>query len=86
MPTASTQPENDPHPDLFITADVTTAGAQTVLDSVRTRLGTLDILVHLVGGSYSPSGGFAALSDEHWQEELNRNLLAACASTMGCYR
>jgi NAD(P)-dependent dehydrogenase (short-subunit alcohol dehydrogenase family) len=36
-----------------------------------------DILVHVVGGSHSPSGGFAALSDEHWQAELNLNLLAA---------
>jgi NAD(P)-dependent dehydrogenase (short-subunit alcohol dehydrogenase family) len=33
--------------------------------------------VHVVGGSHSPSGGFAALSDELWQEELNLNLLAA---------
>jgi len=36
-----------------------------------------DILVHVVGGSHSPSGGFAALSDEQWQAELNLNLLAA---------
>lgn len=78
MTTARTEPENDPHPDLFITADVSTApGTQTVLDAVRTRLGVLDILVHAVGGSHSPSGGFAALSDKHWQEELNLNLLSA---------
>jgi NAD(P)-dependent dehydrogenase (short-subunit alcohol dehydrogenase family) len=78
MTTARTEPENDPHPDLFITADVATAaGAQTVLDGVRTRLGAVDILVHVVGGSHSPFGGFAALSDEHWQEELNLNLLSA---------
>ena len=31
----------------------------------------------VVGGSHSPSGGFAALSDEQWQAELNLNLLAA---------
>jgi NAD(P)-dependent dehydrogenase (short-subunit alcohol dehydrogenase family) len=78
MTTARTKPDNDPHPDLFIVADVSTAAsAQIVLDGVRSRLGVLDILVHVVGGSHAPSGGFAALSDEHWQDELNLNLLAA---------
>ena len=78
MTTARTKPEDDSHPELFITADVSTAaGTQTVLDAVRTRLEVLDILVHVVGGSHSPSGGFAALTDELWQEELNLNLLAA---------
>ena len=78
MTAARTKPKDDPHPDLFVTADVSTPhGAQTVLDQVRNRLGTLDILVHVVGGSQSPSGGFAALSDEQWQDELNRNLLSA---------
>src|ERR1700687_4118604 len=78
MTTARTQPENDPHPDLFITADVApAAGAQIVLDGVRARLGAVDILVHVVGGSHAPFGGFATLSDEHWQEELSLNLLSA---------
>ena len=35
------------------------------------------MLVHVVGGSHSPSDGFAALSDEQRQDELDRNLLAA---------
>jgi NAD(P)-dependent dehydrogenase (short-subunit alcohol dehydrogenase family) len=78
MTAARTKPQDEPYPDLFVTADVSTPdGTQTVLDQVRTRLGTLDILVHVVGGSQSPPGGFAALSDELWQDELNRNLLAA---------
>jgi NAD(P)-dependent dehydrogenase (short-subunit alcohol dehydrogenase family) len=34
-------------------------------------------VIHNVGGSGSPGGGFAALSDALWQEELSRNLLAA---------
>ena len=42
-----------------------------------TRFGVLDILVHTVGGSHASLGGFAALSDEQWQDELNLNLLAA---------
>jgi NAD(P)-dependent dehydrogenase (short-subunit alcohol dehydrogenase family) len=41
------------------------------------RDGGVDILVHVVGGSHAPSGGFAALSDTDWTEELNLNLLGA---------
>ena len=37
----------------------------------------VDILVHNVGGSNTPGGGFAAVTDELWQEELNLNLLSA---------
>lgn len=78
MTTARTMPEAYPNPELFITADVSTAaGGQTVLDNVVEHLGTLDILVNTVGGSHAAPGGFAALSDEQWQEELNLNLLAA---------
>jgi NAD(P)-dependent dehydrogenase (short-subunit alcohol dehydrogenase family) len=31
----------------------------------------------VLGGSRSPGGGFAALDECHWQEELNLNLLSA---------
>jgi len=34
-------------------------------------------MVHVVGGSSAPAGGFAVLDDEVWQRELNLNLLAA---------
>ena len=37
----------------------------------------MDILVHNLGGSSSPGGGFAALTDELWLDEINLNLLAA---------
>jgi hypothetical protein len=46
-------------------------------DAVRKRLGGVDIVVHVVGGSSAPAGGFAALDDEVWQRELDLNLLAA---------
>jgi len=39
--------------------------------------GTIDILVNNVGGSSAPAGGYAALTDDHWQQALARNLLAA---------
>lgn len=65
-------------PKLFVQADVSTlAGAEEVAASVMDRLGGVDIIVHSVGGSKSPGGGFAALTEEAWQDELSLNLLAA---------
>ncbi|MGF0334223.1 SDR family oxidoreductase [Ectopseudomonas toyotomiensis] len=71
----SVQPVDDV---TYIGADLTTAQgvahlAQTVLDS----WGGVDIVINSVGGSSAPAGGFAALSDEHWQAELNLNLMPA---------
>ncbi len=64
--------------DFFVRADVTTPdGAPTVSRAVLERYGGIDILVHNVGGSSAPSGGFAALTDEEWQRELALNLLGA---------
>jgi NAD(P)-dependent dehydrogenase (short-subunit alcohol dehydrogenase family) len=65
-------------PDLFVRADLTApAGVSEVARVVLERFGGLDILVHNVGGSSAPGGGFAALTDEMWQRELDLNLLAA---------
>jgi NAD(P)-dependent dehydrogenase (short-subunit alcohol dehydrogenase family) len=62
----------------FIAADVSTAeGCAAVADAVRTQLGGLDILVHVVGGASAPAGGFAVLDDGEWQKALDQNLFAA---------
>ena len=62
----------------FVQADLTTsAGSEALASTALERLGGIDILAHVVGGSASPPGGFAALTDEHWLTELNLNLLAA---------
>jgi len=64
--------------DLFVQADVSTRqGTDKVVDHVLQRFGGLDILVNVVGGSNSPGGGVLALTDEHWQNEINLNLLPA---------
>src|SRR5262245_10932532 len=76
--TARSTPPDLPEPELFVAADLSTAeGAETVVRVVRERLGGVDILVNNVGGSSAPGGGFAALTDDAWQQALNTNLLAA---------
>ncbi|PXA88342.1 short-chain dehydrogenase [Nostoc sp. 3335mG] len=61
----------------YVEADLATAeGGKALAEAALERLGGIDILAHVVGGSASPAGGFAALTDEHWLAELNLNLLA----------
>ncbi|MBW6530433.1 SDR family oxidoreductase [Sphingomonas sp. RRHST34] len=61
----------------YVEADLTSAaGGEALAEAAIERLGAIDILAHVVGGSSSPGGGFAALTDEHWLAELNLNLLA----------
>jgi len=40
-------------------------------------MGGVDIIVHMLGGSSTPGGGFAALGEAEWQAELALNLLPA---------
>src|SRR3989454_6257240 len=62
----------------FVAADVATAeGCAAVADAVRKQLGGIDILVHVVGGSSAPAGGFAVLDDGEWHKALDQNLFAA---------
>lgn len=62
---------------IFVQADLTTVdGSAALASAALDRMGGVDFLAHVVGGSSSPGGGFIALSDEHWLAELNLNLLA----------
>ncbi|WP_313055645.1 SDR family oxidoreductase [Pseudomonas lopnurensis] len=62
----------------FIEADLTTTeGCTRVVDRVKDQLGGVDIIIHVLGGSSAPGGGFAALSDEEWHRELSLNLFPA---------
>jgi len=64
--------------EAFVQADLATAGGCATLAAAATeRLGGVDILVHVVGGSGSPGGGFAALDDVAWERELALNLMCA---------
>ncbi len=41
------------------------------------RLGGVDIIVHVVGGSSAPAGGFSVLDDDEWNKALSLNLFPA---------
>ncbi len=61
----------------FVSADLTSAeGSELLAKTALQRMGGVDIVAHVIGGSASPGGGFLALTDEHWLAELNLNLLA----------
>ena len=76
--TARTRRTELPEGSYFVEADLSTAeGCSIVAEAVRDRLGGVDVIVHVVGGSSAPAGGFAVLTDDQWQAALNQNLLAA---------
>lgn len=77
LTTARSRPDTMPEA-LFVAADLTTTeGCQKVVQETRERLGGVDIIVHMLGGSSAPVGGFMALTDEQWHKELNLNLFPA---------
>ncbi|SEL61284.1 SDR family oxidoreductase [Nitrosovibrio tenuis] len=78
LTTARSRPGNLAPDVLFVAADITTAeGCATVVEAVRDQLGGVDIIVHVVGGSSAPAGGFAVLDDNEWQRALDLNLFPA---------
>jgi len=78
LSTARTRPAALSTEGLFVAADITTAeGCVAVADAVRGRLSGIDIIVHVVGGSSAPAGGFAVLGDAEWQRALDLNLMPA---------
>jgi NAD(P)-dependent dehydrogenase (short-subunit alcohol dehydrogenase family) len=78
LTTARSRPSDLADPTSFVAADVATAeGCAAIADAVRKRLGGVDVVVHVVGGSSAPAGGFAALDDNEWQRALDLNLFPA---------
>jgi NAD(P)-dependent dehydrogenase (short-subunit alcohol dehydrogenase family) len=59
----------------FVEADLATPeGCEVVAEAVRRRLGGIDIIAHVLGGSSAPAGGFAVLDEQQWRKELDVNL------------
>ncbi|EKT61421.1 SDR family oxidoreductase [Providencia burhodogranariea] len=78
LTTARTQPDYLPNNTFFVSADLSTReGCDTVAQAVQELLGGVDIIVHMLGGSSAPAGGFAALTDKDWYTELHLNLMPA---------
>jgi NAD(P)-dependent dehydrogenase (short-subunit alcohol dehydrogenase family) len=76
--TARTVPENGSEQIHHIAADLMTAqGCAQVAEEVLRKFGGIDIIVNVLGGSSAPAGGFAALTDEEWQKEIDHNLMPA---------
>jgi NAD(P)-dependent dehydrogenase (short-subunit alcohol dehydrogenase family) len=62
----------------FIQADVSTPeGTTKVINEILGRFHGIDIIIHNVGGSSAPSGGFITVTDEIWQQNINENLFPA---------
>src|SRR5260370_4116311 len=75
--TARSAPEEktDHH---FIQADVSAPeGTTKVINEILDRFHGIDIMIHNVGGSSAPSGGFITVTDELWQQAINENLFPA---------
>jgi NAD(P)-dependent dehydrogenase (short-subunit alcohol dehydrogenase family) len=78
LTTARAGPGDPGDPESFVAADITTAeGCAAVAGAVWERLGGIDIIVHVVGGSSAPAGGFAVLDDNEWHRALDLNLFPA---------
>jgi NAD(P)-dependent dehydrogenase (short-subunit alcohol dehydrogenase family) len=76
--TARSIPETSSKGVHFVPADISTAeGCDAVAWAVVEKLGGIDIIVNVVGGSSAPVGGFAVLDDSEWEKALNQNLMAA---------
>ncbi|WP_374596394.1 SDR family oxidoreductase [Brevundimonas sp.] len=76
--TAAREPSPTSNAAEFVKADLLTLdGCEALAEAAMTRLGGIDIMAHVVGGSSSPAGGFAALSEDHWRTELDLNLMPA---------
>lgn len=76
--TARSVPDSAPEGVIYLAADLMTAeGCQVVADTVLDRLGGIDVIVNVLGGSSAPGGGFLALNDSEWDAAINQNLMPA---------
>ncbi len=78
LATARSVPETSVDGVYFVAADLATAeGCLDVADAAMKVLGGIDIVVHVLGGSSAPAGGYAVLGDNEWEKAIDQNLMAA---------
>ncbi|TRW23521.1 SDR family oxidoreductase [Flavobacterium zepuense] len=62
----------------FIAADLSQTEIITKLaNEITEKFGRIDILINNMGANTLPGGGFSTLTDEHWDEALQVNLLSS---------
>jgi NAD(P)-dependent dehydrogenase (short-subunit alcohol dehydrogenase family) len=75
--TARNKPEHNDRGLYFISADLSQSkGINKIVREILEKFGKLDILINNLGGSETPGGGFAALTEEDWETTIRTNLLA----------
>lgn len=76
--TARNHPGETPLGYHFIAADLSLpADVAKVAGEVDSLFGGVDILVNNMGANTFPGGGFGSLTDEHWDQALQVNLLSS---------
>jgi NAD(P)-dependent dehydrogenase (short-subunit alcohol dehydrogenase family) len=62
----------------LVVADLATpSGAATVFDRAMKTLGGIDVLINNAGNNHVTPGGVLSATDEHWDANLELNLMAA---------
>ncbi|GGN28393.1 MULTISPECIES: SDR family oxidoreductase [Marinomonas] len=75
---ARSVPSDAPEDISYIEGDLlSAAGCTAVVKTVLEKFGGVDIIVNVLGGSSAPSGGFAVLDEQEWENALNQNLMSA---------
>ncbi|TDH39215.1 SDR family oxidoreductase [Pseudohoeflea suaedae] len=69
---------SDSPAELFVAADLTQeSGISALAGKVQAEFGGVDIIVHCLGGSAAPGGGFRAATENVWQDDFSLNLWPA---------
>lgn len=63
--------------DVLIQDLTTKSGTDAAAEQCLRQLGGVDIVIHNLGGSVAPPGGALTSQDEHWDQALQLNLMAA---------
>ncbi|PUZ22807.1 short-chain dehydrogenase [Chitinophaga parva] len=76
--TARTEPKENPNGYYFIAADLARPeSAEKVAREVLDQFGKIDIIINNAGANLSMGGSFSSLTDEHWDNDFQLNLMAA---------
>lgn len=76
--TARNYPGDNELKHYFIAADLSDPGnLEKAVNEINQKFGGVDLLINNMGGLISPGGGYSTLTDEHWENTLQLNLLAA---------